>query len=99
MDPSTKREALQYLTVWALLMALLGLTVGAHYVVTGAWKVVANLGIGTIKAGLIAWYFMHLARSGGLVRLVAIIGPLWLALLIGLSLADYLTRQGPQWPW
>lgn len=47
---------------------------------------------------LLAWY-MRLTRATIVLRLVAAVGFLWLALLIGLSLTDYLARPLVPPPW
>jgi cytochrome c oxidase subunit 4 len=47
---------------------------------------------------LLAWY-MRLTRASIMLRLVAAIGFLWLCLMIGLSLTDYLARPLVPPPW
>ena len=81
-----------YVVVYLVLLGLLGTTVGTYYLQLGALGVAANLGIAAAKALLIAWFFMHLREVSGLVRLFALGGLFWLAILFGLSLSDYLTR-------
>ncbi|WP_185999030.1 cytochrome C oxidase subunit IV family protein [Novosphingobium aerophilum] len=49
-------------------------------------------GIASAKAALILWFFMELRQEGGLARLAAIAGFVWLAILFTLTAADYLTR-------
>jgi cytochrome c oxidase subunit 4 len=79
--------------VYGLLMALLALTIGLTYVPLGPFKPVANLGIAVIKTGLIVWVFMHLREVTPMVRLFAAAALFWLALLLGLGLTDWLTRE------
>jgi cytochrome c oxidase subunit 4 len=81
--------------VYAWLMALLGLTIVFAYVLTGTPATVASFAIGTIKALLIILYFMHLREHAGLFRIFAGAGFLWLAILMGLVLQDYLSRGWP----
>ena len=44
------------------------------------------------KGVLIALFFMHLRGAGALLRIAAVTGILWLALLFGLSWSDIATR-------
>jgi cytochrome c oxidase subunit IV len=83
-----------YLGVWAALMALLAITVASSFAPLGAWNSVINLGVAALKAFLVAAFFMHLRSSTPLVRLVALVGVVWLSILLGLSLTDVLTRGG-----
>jgi cytochrome c oxidase subunit 4 len=79
--------------VWAALMGLLALTLGASFVFTGPLSLVTSLGIAFTKAALVFWFFMHLREEGGLVRLAAVGAGVWLLILFILSAADYTTRQ------
>jgi cytochrome c oxidase subunit 4 len=80
--------------IWAVLMALLGLTVAASFAFTGPASAAVSLGIALAKAMLIFWFFMHLRDEGGLIRIVAIGAAAWLLILILLTAADYATRGG-----
>jgi cytochrome c oxidase subunit IV len=78
---------------WLALMVLLLLTVGSSLI--GSWGIVnlvINLSIAAIKAGLIVVFFMEISRSTLSVRFAALAGLVWLALLIGLGLADFMYR-------
>lgn len=79
--------------VYVLLMGLLAVTIGATYLPLGPLKPVVNLGIAVIKTGLIVWVFMHLREVTPMVRLFAAAALFWLALLLGLGLSDWLTRE------
>jgi cytochrome c oxidase subunit 4 len=81
-----------YVSVWAALLALLGTTVGSSFVPLGVWNSSINILIAVVKTLLVAVFFMHLRSSSTLIRLVAIVGVAWFSILIGLSLADFLTR-------
>jgi len=83
---------LRLVLVWAALMVLLAITLGAAFLPLGAARPWIAYGIATAKAALILWYFMELRQEGGLVRLAAIAGFVWLAILFTLTAADYLTR-------
>jgi cytochrome c oxidase subunit 4 len=84
-----------YLTVFAILMALLGATVIVSEMEFGAWNFLVAAGIATVKAVLIILFFMHVRYSTPLTWLVAGAGFFWLAILFGLTLADYFTRNRP----
>jgi cytochrome c oxidase subunit 4 len=86
------RAQTSYLLVYLGLLVLLGATIGSAQLQLGIWNPVINLAIATVKAVLIAWVFMHLRESSGLVRLFAVGALFWLLALIALGLADWLTR-------
>ena len=52
----------------------------------------SNFAIAALKAALVVVIFMRIARSAPIVYVVAAAGLVWLALLIGLSLGDFLAR-------
>ena len=74
------------------LMALLGLTIAVGYLHLGLFNLVAALTISVTKMILIAFFFMHLKGSSRMLHLVATAGMLWLFLMLGLTLADYISR-------
>lgn len=82
-----------YLMVYLALLILLGATVGAYYVNLGFWSIALGVTIAVIKAVLILLYFMHVRFSSRLVWIFAVAGFVWLAILIGLTLNDYVTRD------
>jgi cytochrome c oxidase subunit 4 len=84
--------------VWVALLVLLALTCGSAYLPMGTWNAVTNIVIAVIKAGLVAFFFMHIMR-GAAYRLVLISALFALALLVGLSGADYATRTRYPAPW
>jgi cytochrome c oxidase subunit 4 len=90
---------MSYVLTWLALMVLLGLTFASSYVPMGPWNTVANTGISCAKALLIAVFFMHLRNAGPLLRIAALTGLLWLALLFGLSWSDFGTRSITPAPW
>ncbi len=81
-----------HVLVWLALLVLLALTLGSAYLRLDGLNAAVNLTIAAIKTALIASVFMRLRSDGALMRLAAIAGFACLALLIGLSLADFLTR-------
>ncbi|MCB9785378.1 MAG: cytochrome C oxidase subunit IV family protein [Deltaproteobacteria bacterium] len=80
------------LGAFAALMLLLALTVGASFIDLGPASVVVAMLVSVAKTLVIMLVFMHLAWRNTVTRLFASAAFLWLALLIGLSLTDFLTR-------
>ena len=69
-------------------------TVGAAFVNLGAFNPVVALLIATIKATVVVLFFMHVkGASEKLTGAVVVSGFFFLAILLSLSLADYLTRS------
>lgn len=77
---------------WAALVALLGLTIAASFVLSGPFSIAAAIGIALAKAAVIFWAFMHLRQESGLLRLAAVGALVWLMILLVLSGVDYATR-------
>jgi cytochrome c oxidase subunit IV len=82
-----------YLGIILTLMALTGLTIWVATVDLGPVNVVLALVIATLKAALVVLYFMHARYSPGRTKLVIVAGLFWLAILLVMTLADYLTRS------
>jgi cytochrome c oxidase subunit 4 len=89
----------RFLWVLAALLALLALSAGTALLRLGVWNTVINLGIGVIKALLVMSVFMHETEARNLTRLASALGFIWLAMLIGLALFDFLTRSVVPRPW
>ena len=81
-----------YLIVFAALMLLLLLTIGVAFINLGPLSLIIALVIAAAKAILIMLYFMHVKYSNKLVWLFSGAGFLWLAILIGLTASDYISR-------
>jgi cytochrome c oxidase subunit 4 len=88
-----------YAVTWLALMALLGATYAIANFPLGILNTVASLGIAAVKVVLVALFFMHLRRASAMVVLAALAGLVWLAILFGLSGADYVTREPSPAPW
>src|SRR5207253_5395197 len=87
-----------YLLVFAALMVLLIVTLGAAMMNLGDWNLVIAITIAVAKALLVVLFFMHLRWSTYLVRVFAGAALFWLAILFVLTLQDFLTRQGSLFP-
>jgi len=83
-------------TYFAVFLALLvgtGLTVFAATLDLGPFNAPVALGIATVKATLVALFFMHVWHaSEKLTKLVVIAALFFLLLLLGLTMTDYATR-------
>ncbi len=84
-----------YILIGMGLLVLTATTVAAAFVNLGAFNPVVALLIATIKATLVVLFFMHVkGASEKLTGIVVFSGFFFLAILLTLTLADYLTR-----PW
>ena len=82
-----------YFGVFAILMVLTALTVWAAFQHLGVWNTPVALAIAVTKALLVALIFMHLRGSPKLTAIVVSASLAWLAILIVITLSDYLTRS------
>jgi cytochrome c oxidase subunit 4 len=88
------RPPLALLGTWAVLLALLGLTVMLAYQPLGAFNTPMALAIAAVKALLVAAVFMELRERRPLIVAFAAAGFFWLAILLWLGGADFVTRPG-----
>src|SRR4051812_32503922 len=82
-----------YFSVWGALLVGTFLTYKAAFIELGAFNSAVALIIATIKALLVALFFMHLkGASERLLKLVVVSTIFFLILLLALSMFDYGTR-------
>ncbi len=81
-----------YVTIFAALMVLTALTVGAAFVNLGAFSFSVALAIAIIKAVLVILIFMGVRYSTRLTWVVIGTGFFFLLILFALTLSDYVTR-------
>jgi cytochrome c oxidase subunit 4 len=81
-----------YYTICATLLVMTGATYWAATRDLGKFNIVVALAIATFKATLVVLFFMHARYSPRRTQLVIISGIVWLAILLALTLTDYLTR-------
>jgi len=74
--------------VWAGLMVLTIITVAVTRVDLGGANLWIALAIATVKAGLVALFFMHLRYGGPFNSVVFISALLFVALFVGIALID-----------
>lgn len=82
-----------YAVIFLALMVFTLLTVFAALQDFGQMNIVIALVIATIKATLVILFFMHGKYSARRTKLVIVAGFFWLAIMLGLTLADYTTRH------
>ncbi len=84
-----------YATIWLILIACTVLTAAVSFVDLGEdWNAVVALCIAVFKASLVVLFFMHVRYSSRFTWVLAVAGFFWLAILIGFTMADRVTR-----PW
>jgi cytochrome c oxidase subunit 4 len=81
-----------YFAIFGALMGGTALTVFIAFQDLGPMNTVVALTIAGIKALLVVLWFMHVKYSSRLTWIFAVAGFLWLALMIGLTMADFDTR-------
>jgi cytochrome c oxidase subunit 4 len=95
-----------YFGVFGLLMVLTILTVAVAKIdfehswgERWAWmNIVVAMTIAVVKATAVVLIFMHVRWSSKLTQVIIIAGLFWLAILLILTMADYLVRSGWGFP-
>jgi cytochrome c oxidase subunit 4 len=82
-----------YLLTWLALIVLAAISLGLSFLHLPAFDLSASLVIATVKAALVAWFFMHLAEQPFASRLVLLVSVLLFALLISLTALDVASRR------
>jgi len=82
-----------YVAIFAALMLGTGITVWAAFQNFHQFNIVIAMVIASIKATLVILYFMHARYSPKRTQLVIVCSVFWLAIMLGLTLADYSTRH------
>jgi cytochrome c oxidase subunit IV len=82
-----------YFAVWIALLVGTFVTYKVAYIDLHPFNAVIALTIATIKATLVALFFMHARHAGEkLIKMVIATAIFFLILLLGLTMADYATR-------
>jgi cytochrome c oxidase subunit IV len=76
------------LAVFGVLIVLTAITVAVSYFDFGALNLTVALGVATIKAALVALWFMHLRYDGGLYAFVFLVGVAFLGLFLAITMLD-----------
>jgi cytochrome c oxidase subunit IV len=82
-----------YVTIFLALMVLTAATVGAAYVDLGQFNFLVAMIIAVFKASLVVWYFMHVKYQSSLTKLVVATGLFFLAILLSMTLIDYVSKD------
>ena len=82
-----------YVTIFLALMVLTGVTVGAAFVNLGQFNFLVAMIIAVFKASLVVWYFMHVKYQSRLTKLTVATGLFFLAILLGMMLIDYTSKE------
>jgi cytochrome c oxidase subunit 4 len=82
-----------YITIFLALMVGTALTVGAAYVNLGMLNFPVAMLIAIVKASLVVWYFMHVKYQSHLTKLTVATGLFFLAILLGMMLIDYTSKD------
>ncbi len=86
-----------YLVIIAALLILTTVTVLASYVEMGVFNPIVALAIAVVKAVLVVLFFMHVKYSSKLTKLTVGCGIFTFIVLVGMTLADYITRAWGAW--
>ena len=81
-----------YLAVGIALLVLTGITVGASFIDFGAYNVTIALIIASIKALLVAFFFMHLFWDNKIYLVIFAASLLFLTIFLTFSMFDTMTR-------
>ena len=81
-----------YYNIFAALLALTLLTVGAAFLDLGRLNTILALTIAVGKATLVLLFFMHVRYSSHVIWVAVGAGAFWVGMLLVLTMSDYLTR-------
>jgi cytochrome c oxidase subunit IV len=81
-----------YFAVFGALIVLTATTTAISFLDLGPWNTVVALGIAFVKATLVVLFFMHVKYSPRLTQVTIAGGLFWLAIMIALTLSDFMTR-------
>jgi len=76
------------LAVFGALIVLTAITVAVSYFDFGALNLTVALGVATLKAAMVALWFMHLRYDGGLNAFVFLVGVVFLGLFLAITMLD-----------
>jgi cytochrome c oxidase subunit 4 len=86
-----------YVAILGALLLGTALTVWASYVDLGIFNPIIALAIACTKATLVVLFFMHVKYSSRLTMLTVGAGIFMFLVLIGMTLADYISRAWGRW--
>ena len=86
-----------YIIVGATLLILTGVTVWASFIELNVFNPIIALFIAVVKATIVVLFFMHVKYSSKLTKLTVAGGVFTFLVLVGMTLADYLSRAWGRW--
>jgi cytochrome c oxidase subunit IV len=86
-----------YVVILFALLVGTALTVWASYVDLGIFNPILAIAIACTKATLVVLFFMHVKYSSKLTKLTVFCGLFTFLALIGMTLADYISRAWGRW--
>jgi len=81
-------DARVLVAVFAALIVLTGITVAVSYFDFGVFNLLVALAVATLKASLVAAWFMHLRYESGLHLFIFLVGVAFLSLCLLLAMLD-----------
>jgi cytochrome c oxidase subunit IV len=81
-----------YYLIFGSLMVLTAVTVGVAFLPLGQFNFPVAIAIAITKATLVILFFMHVKYSSRLTKMVVGMAFFFLAILLGLTMTDYLSR-------
>ena len=87
-----------YYTIFGILMVMTALTVFAAFHHLGVFNFPVAIGIAITKATLVVLFFMHAKYSSRLTKLFVGMSFFFLAILLSLTLTDYMSRGLKTYP-
>lgn len=87
--------------LWVLvaLMVFLSIGAGSALLKLGVFNTAINMSISVMRTLLVMSVFMHETEARNLTLLMSAAGFVWLSMLMGLALFDYMTRTPVPAPW
>jgi cytochrome c oxidase subunit IV len=82
-----------YVIIWATLTIMTFVTYYVAQIELGAWNIVVALGIAFFKMMLVILFFMNVKAESPLTKLFAGAGFFWMAILLAMTLGDYISRD------
>ena len=86
------RPPIRLVVTLVVLLGLMAGNIALAYIELGVFAPIAHVAIAVTMASIVLAVFMKLDRGASLVRVFAGAGFFWLAILLSLTWADYLTR-------
>ena len=86
-----------YVIVGATLLIFTAITVWASFLELGVFNPIVALFIAVVKATIVVLFFMHVKYSSKLTKLTVAGGVFTFLVLIGMTLADYISRAWGRW--